>query len=250
MPKPKRYDNLRNSFYSSSSSQGLAHSSSTTESFDVINSAICVDIVRRDPVNLNYFADMVKKQLNAPINEFEISHDSSSKTWHVQGLGLQHFIQMTNWRWSWCGMIMIVQALAFSIKTPYRAARGIEPEDMIIAWLNLSSAAGETELSSTNRGICVGVRQVDVTVNGIGERAGNASLEEIVMAIKRHGEEVLGGQEKLINPSLLLLDEPTSGLDSTTALRILTTVKRLADGGRTVITTIHQPSSRLGSLAF
>uniref|UniRef100_A0A5B7B013 Putative ABC transporter G family member 14 n=1 Tax=Davidia involucrata TaxID=16924 RepID=A0A5B7B013_DAVIN len=53
------------------------------------------------------------------------------------------------------------------------------------------------------------------------------------------------GQEMLINPSLLLLDEPTSGLDSTTALRILTTVKRLASGGRTVITTIHQPSSRL-----
>ncbi|XP_057477937.1 ABC transporter G family member 14-like [Actinidia eriantha] len=53
------------------------------------------------------------------------------------------------------------------------------------------------------------------------------------------------GQEMLINPSLLLLDEPTSGLDSTTAQRILTTIKRLANGGRTVITTIHQPSSRL-----
>ncbi|XP_031125372.1 ABC transporter G family member 14-like [Ipomoea triloba] len=53
------------------------------------------------------------------------------------------------------------------------------------------------------------------------------------------------GQEMLINPSLLLLDEPTSGLDSTTALRIITTIKRLAMGGRTVVTTIHQPSSRL-----
>ncbi|XP_059306431.1 ABC transporter G family member 14-like isoform X1 [Lycium ferocissimum] len=53
------------------------------------------------------------------------------------------------------------------------------------------------------------------------------------------------GQEMLINPSLLLLDEPTSGLDSTTALRILNTVKRLASGGRTVIITIHQPSSQL-----
>ncbi|KAG6577104.1 ABC transporter G family member 14, partial [Cucurbita argyrosperma subsp. sororia] len=53
------------------------------------------------------------------------------------------------------------------------------------------------------------------------------------------------GQEMLINPSLLLLDEPTSGLDSTTAMRIITTVKRLAAGGRTVVTTIHQPSSRL-----
>ncbi|KAK9120301.1 hypothetical protein Syun_017918 [Stephania yunnanensis] len=53
------------------------------------------------------------------------------------------------------------------------------------------------------------------------------------------------GQEMLVNPSLLLLDEPTSGLDSTTAQRIMGTVKRLARGGRTVVTTIHQPSSRL-----
>ncbi|KAK1285604.1 ABC transporter G family member 14 [Acorus calamus] len=53
------------------------------------------------------------------------------------------------------------------------------------------------------------------------------------------------GQEMLVNPSLLLLDEPTSGLDSTTAQRILNTIKRLAGGGRTVVTTIHQPSSRL-----
>ncbi|MCL7038524.1 hypothetical protein MKW94_015286 [Papaver nudicaule] len=53
------------------------------------------------------------------------------------------------------------------------------------------------------------------------------------------------GQEMLVNPSLLLLDEPTSGLDSTTAQRIVATLRGLARGGRTVITTIHQPSSRL-----
>jgi len=33
-------------------------------------------------------------------------------------------------------------------------------------------------------GVAVGARQVECTINGIGERAGNASLEEIVMAIK------------------------------------------------------------------
>ncbi|XP_059648636.1 ABC transporter G family member 21 [Cornus florida] len=53
------------------------------------------------------------------------------------------------------------------------------------------------------------------------------------------------GQEMLVNPSLLLLDEPTSGLDSTTAQRIVATLRGLAHGGRTVIMTIHQPSSRL-----
>ena len=52
-------------------------------------------------------------------------------------------------------------------------------------------------------------------------------------------------QELLINPSLLFLDEPTSGLDSTTAQRIVSTLWELACGGRTVVMTIHQPSSRL-----
>ncbi|KAI3457490.1 hypothetical protein Pfo_014153 [Paulownia fortunei] len=53
------------------------------------------------------------------------------------------------------------------------------------------------------------------------------------------------GQEMLINPSLLFLDEPTSGLDSTTAQRIVSTLLELANGGRTIVMTIHQPSSRL-----
>ncbi|KAL8505936.1 hypothetical protein ACS0TY_016967 [Phlomoides rotata] len=53
------------------------------------------------------------------------------------------------------------------------------------------------------------------------------------------------GQEMLINPSLLFLDEPTSGLDSTTAQKIVSTLSELAEGGRTIVMTIHQPSSRL-----
>ncbi|CAL8462005.1 g1536 [Coccomyxa elongata] len=53
------------------------------------------------------------------------------------------------------------------------------------------------------------------------------------------------GHELLINPSVLLLDEPTSGLDSTTAMHVLEILRELAQGGRAIITTIHQPSSRL-----
>ncbi|XP_047943227.1 ABC transporter G family member 9-like [Salvia hispanica] len=54
------------------------------------------------------------------------------------------------------------------------------------------------------------------------------------------------GQEMLTNPSVLFLDEPTSGLDSTTAQRIVSTLWELANGGcRTVVMTIHQPSSRI-----
>ncbi len=40
--------------------------------------------------------------------------------------------------------------------------------------------------ANTLSGVINGARQVEVTVNGIGERAGNTSLEEVVMAIKNH----------------------------------------------------------------
>ncbi|RHN58045.1 putative polar-amino-acid-transporting ATPase [Medicago truncatula] len=53
------------------------------------------------------------------------------------------------------------------------------------------------------------------------------------------------GYEILVEPSLLLLDEPTSGLDSTSANKLLLTLQGLAKAGRTIITTIHQPSSRI-----
>ncbi|XP_028775503.1 ABC transporter G family member 9-like [Neltuma alba] len=52
-------------------------------------------------------------------------------------------------------------------------------------------------------------------------------------------------QELLTNPSLLLVDEPTSGLDSTTAKKIVLSLCELAKGGRTIVLTIHQPSSKL-----
>ncbi len=33
-------------------------------------------------------------------------------------------------------------------------------------------------------GVQAGARQIECTINGLGERAGNAALEEVVMAIK------------------------------------------------------------------
>ena len=41
-------------------------------------------------------------------------------------------------------------------------------------------------------GVRAGARQVECTINGIGERAGNAALEEIVMAIATRGGHVAG----------------------------------------------------------
>ena len=51
--------------------------------------------------------------------------------------------------------------------------------------------------------------------------------------------------ELLTNPAVIFLDEPTSGLDSTTALSLMKTLKNLARGNRSIIASIHQPSSRV-----
>ncbi|KAI9552420.1 ABC protein [Daphnia sinensis] len=53
------------------------------------------------------------------------------------------------------------------------------------------------------------------------------------------------GLELIDNPSLLFLDEPTSGLDSSSSLQCVALLREIARSGRTVVATIHQPSSRL-----
>lgn len=59
--------------------------------------------------------------------------------------------------------------------------------------------------ANTVSGACAGARQVEVTINGIGERAGNASLEEVVMALQCRGEHVLGGLHTGINSRHIFL---------------------------------------------
>lgn len=71
-----------------------------------------------------------------------------------------------------------------------------------------------------------------------------------------HHKGISGGERKrlsiaieiLVDPKVLILDEPTTGLDSSTALTTVTTLKQLASEGKTVILTIHQPSSQIYAL--
>lgn len=56
------------------------------------------------------------------------------------------------------------------------------------------------------------------------------------------------GVELITNPSIVLLDEPTSGLDSYAACELVKELKSLAQKGRIVCCTIHQPSSEVFGL--
>ncbi|XP_038695714.1 ABC transporter G family member 15-like [Tripterygium wilfordii] len=71
-----------------------------------------------------------------------------------------------------------------------------------------------------------------------------------------HSRGISGGEKKrlsialeiLTKPRLLFLDEPTSGLDSASAFFVTLTLRNIARDGRTVISSIHQPSSEVFAL--
>lgn len=53
------------------------------------------------------------------------------------------------------------------------------------------------------------------------------------------------GAELITNTSVIFLDEPTSGLDSYTAWEVIKILTDLAKDGRTIISTLHQPSTKI-----
>ncbi|KAK6119745.1 hypothetical protein DH2020_046515 [Rehmannia glutinosa] len=71
-----------------------------------------------------------------------------------------------------------------------------------------------------------------------------------------HLRGISGGEKKRLSialeiitqPNLLFLDEPTSGLDSASAFFVVQALKNVARSGRTIISSIHQPSSEVFAL--
>ncbi|OQU91494.1 hypothetical protein SORBI_3001G190700 [Sorghum bicolor] len=51
--------------------------------------------------------------------------------------------------------------------------------------------------------------------------------------------------ELVSNPSVILMDEPTTGLDARSAAIVIRAVKNISETGRTVVCTIHQPSTEI-----
>eukprot|EP00002_Diphylleia_rotans_P016817 TRINITY_DN3264_c0_g2_i7.p1 TRINITY_DN3264_c0_g2~~TRINITY_DN3264_c0_g2_i7.p1 ORF type:complete len:669 (+),score=124.78 TRINITY_DN3264_c0_g2_i7:53-2059(+) len=80
----------------------------------------------------------------------------------------------------------------------------------------------------------------DTPIGYVGTSATHSGFKRGISGGER--KRVSIGLELITNPQIIILDEPTSGLDSFSAKVVVSGLKSLAKQGRTVITTIHQPS--------
>jgi len=70
-------------------------------------------------------------------------------------------------------------------------------------------------------GVMAGARQIECTINGIGERAGNTSLEEVVMIMRQHDElnldtninsKLLFDTSKMVSESMAMPVQPNKAI--------------------------------------
>nr|CRZ22848.1 BMA-WHT-4 [Brugia malayi] len=83
----------------------------------------------------------------------------------------------------------------------------------------------------------LGLKRCETTLIGVTNRLKGISCGE--------SKRLAFACEILTDPLILFCDEPTSGLDSFMAVQVVHCLKVMAKKGKTIITTIHQPSSQV-----
>ena len=86
-----------------------------------------------------------------------------------------------------------------------------------------ATAINDLGLATANsiEGVINGARQIECTINGIGERAGNTALEEVVMVLKQHpylnldtniNTQYLYGISQLVSDSMGIYTQPNKAI--------------------------------------
>jgi ABC-type multidrug transport system ATPase subunit len=103
------------------------------------------------------------------------------------------------------------------------------------AWLRLTSnISSETKCAIVNEVLeTIELEEIKDSIVGIPGISGLTTEQRKRLTI---------AVELVSNPSIIFMDEPTTGLDARAAAIVMRAVKNIAETGRTVVCTIHQPS--------
>ncbi|KAK5645428.1 hypothetical protein RI129_006728 [Pyrocoelia pectoralis] len=127
----------------------------------------------------------------------------------------------------------------------------IQQEDIFIGTLTVKEHLVFQALLRMDKHITYSERMQ--RVEEVVRELGLTKCENTKIGIQGRIKGISGGEMKrlafasevITNPSIMFCDEPTSGLDSFMALNIVQSLRELAQFGKTIICTIHQPSSEL-----
>lgn len=135
-----------------------------------------------------------------------------------------------------------------NIKQFRKMSRYIMQEDLIQPMLTVEEAM----LVAANLKLSKSLKKKD-KLNAIKEIL---ELLRLSGTSKTRTNQLSGGERKrlsialelLNNPPVLFLDEPTTGLDDLSCSQCIHLLKTIAEGGRTVICSVHTPSAKLFSI--
>ncbi|XP_068753608.1 protein white-like [Montipora capricornis] len=127
----------------------------------------------------------------------------------------------------------------------------IQQEDLMVGSLTVKEHL--TFQAFLRMGKSVSDQQRVARVNEVIHQLGLTKCADTYIGIPGRLRGISGGEKKrlsfasevITDPPLLFADEPTSGLDSFMAESLVTALQQLAAEGRTIICTIHQPSSEV-----
>ena len=134
---------------------------------------------------------------------------------------------------------------------PHGRSRGlirtIPQDDVLLAGLTAAESLHFAAQLSLPRAACAARVAAVLKQLSLGPDLAHTKIGSV------HARGLSGGQRKrvsigielLADPAVLLVDEPTSGLDAKMAQDVMAMLKSLSLSGRTIVSTVHQPSHRI-----
>lgn len=152
------------------------------------------------------------------------------------------------------GMVLINGQDLYAHYAQFAAHIGYVPQDDIV---HRDLTVGQALYYAARLRLPADYRRADISAR-IGKVVRQLGLEgtENLRIGSPEKRGISGGQRKRVNlamelitdPLVLFLDEPTSGLSSVDAWSVMKVLRELADAGKTILLTIHQPNLKVFQL--